>query len=151
MISLTAPKKFVVPERLDLAVKWRFFRYLHVGIDPDSERLYRWHIEKRTGGIEPHSWKQSVEDYVTSCESLLNDMLYNGFDITHPIEYGKNGKLMDGAHRLACSLLFGLRVWYIIKPINGTATWDEKWFVRHKISQEDLEKIKATWIRLKQL
>ena len=149
--SLIAPQKLLVPERLDIAVKWKFFRHLLEGSDPDSERIYRWHIEKRTGGREPRSaWKHSIEDYVTVCKTLLESMLKVGFNPDFPVEYGQNERLRSGAHRLACSLLLGLDVYYVNVPITVNMTWGEDWFVRHGIAAEDLRHIKATWKWLKQ-
>jgi len=143
------PKKLLGHERLDIAVKWMFFRYLYVGIDPDSERLYRWHIEERTGGNEPRNDKKNtIEDYVSGCKLLLHSMIDIGFNPNHPIEYGKNGRLRDGAHRLACALLLDRDVRYQIVPENATATWGEAWFINHGISDEDLRKIKLIWICL---
>lgn len=139
----------LTPERLDIAVKWMYFRHLLEGNDPDSERLYCWHIEERTGGREPRGWKCSIEDYVTVCKTLLKDMLNFGFNPNYPLEYGKNGKLRGGAHRLACSLLLGLDVYYVVVPANGAMTWSENWFVRHGIAPEDLQSIKTTWKQLK--
>jgi hypothetical protein len=134
---------------LDVAVKWRFLGHLLKGDDPDSERVYRWHIEKRTRGREPRSWKRSVEDYVTSCKGLLESMLASGYKLDHPLEYGKNGRLRAGAHRLACSFLLGLDTYYVVVPLNRTATWGENWFVRYGVSFEDLQRIKADWEWLK--
>ncbi len=119
------------------------------GNDSDSERIYRWHIENRTGGREPRGWKSNVEDYVMVCKQLLKSMLKMGFDKQFPLEYGQNGKLRDGAHRLACSLLLGLDAYYITVPINGNMTWGENWFVNHGIAPEDLQRIKADWEQLK--
>jgi len=146
---LIAPQKLLILERLDIAVKWRFFRHLQEGDDPDSERVYRWHIKERTRGREPRSWKRSVEDYVTSCKGLLESMLASGFSPDHPLEYGQNGRLRAGAHRLACSLLLGLDAYYVVVPLNGTATWGENWFVRHNIASADLQRIKLDWKHLK--
>lgn len=140
----------LVQERLDIAVKWSFFRFLQTGIDPDSEQLYRWHIEKRTGGIEKRSWKKTVDDYIWACSNLLWCISRFGFDANYPIRTGKNGWLLDGAHRLACALLLELDVYYVIENRDGTAAWGESWFVRNKINPEDLEKIKRTWDNLKQ-
>src|SRR5690606_24703258 len=67
--SLVKPWKLLTPERLDLAVKYRFFLHLLRGGDQDSERVYRWHIYLRTGGIEGE--KSSVDDYVDACHVLL--------------------------------------------------------------------------------
>ena len=149
MPSLIAPQKLLTFERLDIAVKWRFFRHLQECDDPDSERIYRWHIEKRTGGQEPRSWKRSIDDYVTACKDLLESMLRSGFNQDFPLEYGNNGRLRSGAHRLACALLLGLDVYYVILMINGNTIWNEKWFVRHGMTPEDLERIKTDWAHLK--
>ena len=136
-------------ERLDLAVKWRFFKHLLEGGDADSERTYRWHIEKRTNGREPRSWKKSIDDYVSVCKSMLESMLKDGFNPVYPLEYGHNGRLRDGAHRLACSLLLNLDVYLFTVPRDGTATWGEKWFVRHGMKSDDLQRIKTDWTYLK--
>jgi len=119
------------------------------GNDPDSERIYRWHIEERTGGREPRGWKRTIDDYITLCQALLENMSKVGFNPAFPLEYGQNGRLRAGAHRLACSLLLGLDVYRVVVPINGAMTWGEDWFVRHGITSEDLERIKADWEWLK--
>jgi len=116
----------------------------------DSERIYRWHIEKRTGGCEPRSWKRSIEDYITACKDLLEGMLKVGFNPDFSLEYGKNGRLKSGAHRLACSLLLDLDVYCVTVTSNGNTTWAENWFVHHGMAREDLQRIKADWEWLKQ-
>ena len=148
--SLIAPRELLTPERLDIAVKWRFFRHLHMGNDADSGRIYRWHIEERTGGREARSWKRTIEDYVTACEDLLDSMLEFGFNPEFPLEYRKNGTLRSGAHRLACSLLLNLDVYYIVMDIGGRTSWGENWFVHHGMALEDLKRIKTDWKCLKQ-
>lgn len=149
-VFLGAPQNLLKFERLDIAVKWRYFYYLYYGLDHDAERIYKWHIEKRTNGKEPRSWKQSIEDYVSSCKELLKNMKEEGFNPDWPIEYGKNGRLRDGAHRIACALLLGLNVYFKIVPLDGTARWSEKWFLRYKIDPKELIKIKLIWHWLKQ-
>jgi len=146
----TAPQRLLSEERLDIAIKWRFFHHLLKGIDPGSERIYRWHIKQRTGGREPRGWKRTVEDYVAVCKDLLENMLKMGFNPDFPLEYGQNLRLRGGAHRLACSLLLGLDVYYVIVPIDGNTTWGENWFVQRGMAPEDLQRIKTTWKWLKQ-
>ena len=119
------------------------------GNDEDSERIYRWHIEQRTGGREARSWKRSIEDYITACKALLESMLEIGFNPDYPLVYRENGTLREGAHRLACSLLLNLDVYYIVMDVEGKTIWGEKWFMRHGMSLEDLQRIKAIWEWLK--
>lgn len=139
----------LTPERLDIAVKWRFLRHLIEGGDPDSERVYRWHIEKRTGGVEPRSWKRSVDEYVTAALMLATGMRVDGFDPDYPLEYGANGRLRDGAHRLSCALLLGVPALVRRVDRDGTATWSEDWFRRNGIGPHDLARIKSDWRWLK--
>ena len=146
---LIAPRDLLTPERLDIAVKWRFFKHLVKGNDADSERIYRWHIEERTGGNERRSWKCTIEDYITGCKTLLESMLAIRFNPEFPLVYRKNGTLREGAHRLACALLLELDVYYIIVDVEGKTIWDAYWFMRHGMRSEDLQHVKAIWKQLK--
>lgn len=136
--------------RLDLVVKHRFFRHLMEGGDPDSERLYRWHIDKRTGGIEPGSWKACLDDYVKGCVDLLASMRARGFDPQHPIRFGDNGALMAGAHRIACA--HALRIPVSVKRVDRpgkSARWDRDAFVMQGVAVPDLQRILDDWKTLK--
>ena len=45
------------PDRLDIAVKYRFFRHLMRRDDPDAARLYRWHIWRAMNNSRrPANW-----------------------------------------------------------------------------------------------
>ena len=77
-------RQLVTLRRADLAVKWRFFRHLCAGDDPDSERVYRFHIESRKAanakinlGMDS---KSGTDQYVTDCRNLLVSMANRGFD-----------------------------------------------------------------------
>lgn len=147
-LSQKQPRELLTAERLDIAVKWRFFRHLLEGGDPDSERVYRWHIQRRTGGHERNgsgNWKRTVQDYVDACPDLLGSMLVNGFHTSSPLEYGCNGRLRDGAHRLSCALLLKCDVMIEAVDRDGTATWGEMWFRQNGIAQVDLDRIHADW------
>src|SRR5688572_13223087 len=99
------PRKLLTPLRLDIVVKHRFFKALMGQGDADAERVYRWHIEKRTGGVEPRSTKTSVDDYVLGCRVLLDSLLERGFDEAHAVRFGQRRLLVNGgAHRVAASL-----------------------------------------------
>jgi hypothetical protein len=143
------PRKLITVERLDIVVKWRYFRHLLRRNDPDSERVYRWHIKQRTRGNEPRSWKSNIEDYITVCKDLYKSMFRNGYNPEHPLKYGRNGKLMCGAHRLACSLALDVEPVCVIYATEGNTTWDEDWFIDHGIDKRDLQQIKADWKHLK--
>lgn len=147
--SRVSPRSLLSPDRLDLAVKWRFFRHLIDQDDPDSVRVYREHIMGRTRGKEPGGSKRCVEDYVSGARELLISMQVRGFDARHPIPIGSNGRLRGGAHRLACALALGLdaAIDRIDRP--GTAApWDAAWMLSHGMDRTDVERARADWSRL---
>lgn len=130
--SWVAPKQLFVKDRLDLVVKWRFFRHLVEGGDVDAERVYRWHIQQRTGGIEPGSTKRTVEDYVDACRALLASMSVHGFDPLHPVRVGCDGRLKGGAHRTACARYLGIDIAVQRLPTpSRAAPWGHAWFACH--------------------
>jgi hypothetical protein len=148
-LSWASPKQLLTEERLDIAVKWRHFcTIVQRSGDPDAERVYRWHIQHRTGGVERRSWKTSVDDYVTAARELAVVMRLHGFDPATPIILGSNGRLMEGAHRLACSLALGLDA----VPVNRrtdkpgrAAPWGADWFSRHGMAETDIRRIQSDW------
>lgn len=133
------PNEFFDPTRLDLVIKRRFFRHLIDGNDPQSEDLYRRHIFGRTKGREPRSWKASLDDYVMGCRDLLASMQAKGFDPEHPVVVGMNGRLMEGAHRIACAAALGLEVEVETKDRIGRAVdWDAEWLEKSGIRMDEI-------------
>jgi hypothetical protein len=132
------PHHFVVPARLDIVVKLMFFE------DVDHAWIYRRHIEGRTGGRERRSWKTSVGDYLTAASDLMRSMRSNGFDPSHPVEFGSNLNLRGGAHRIACALWLGIPIHVRIadKPGNA-ALWDEGYMRRAGMTDRDLAPVMA--------
>jgi hypothetical protein len=138
------PRILLTPDRLDFAIKHRFFRHLSEGNDPDSERIYRWHIETRTGGRELRSWKVSLDDYVKGCVDLLASMKAKGFDRSYPVRLGMNRILMEGAHRTSCALYLGLPIGIVYADRDGRASpWGREYLLEHGIAPEDLARIEA--------
>ena len=139
----------VESQRLDLAIKYRYFKHILTATDPDSERVYRWHIEARTGGREPGSWKVSIEDYVEVCHWLALRMPDDGFDVGQPIVIGLNGRLRDGAHRLACALACGVVPYWRRHEKPGIARhWDAMELIRCGIADDDMSRVKEDYKEL---
>jgi hypothetical protein len=149
--SILPTRALVTARRLDLAVKWRFFRHIMGGNDRDSERLYRWHIEQRSGhrmaaGVATDRWKRTGDDYVEAACRLVGSMAF-GFDPAFPIPIDPDGELLDGSHRTACALAFGLgsvptersdrHVW--------APHWGYDWFAQKGMHPDDLARTMADW------
>jgi hypothetical protein len=125
-------------------------RHLLLGGDPDAERVYRWHIEKRSGermaaGLPTDRWKRSIDDYLHSAKRLLASILARGFHSAGSIPIDPEGGLLGGAHRMACALALGIaevpvtrvqrRVW--------APAWGEDWFIENGMAAEDLARVRA--------
>jgi hypothetical protein len=141
---------------MDLAVKWRFFRHLRDGDDADSLRVYRWHIEQRSGsrmaaGLTTDKWKRSLEDYVQAATDLWFSMA-KGFDLAHRVPIDPDGEILDGAHRVACALVQGRDVPCVLRKTWAWApAWDEEWFSRAGgISLADLCRIEVDFEAMKE-
>jgi hypothetical protein len=142
---------------MDLAVKWRFFKSLYGGEDQDAERVYRWHIEERSGarmeaGIATDKWKTEIDDYVSSATGLFKSMSLHGFDSRYPVPIDPDGELLDGSHRVACAL--ALEIPHIpveLRPNHVWApAWGYLWFCEAKTSKhsKDVKRILDDWIAL---
>jgi hypothetical protein len=151
-LSHLPTRALLKPRRLDLAVKTRYFRHLRSGSDPDSERVYRWHISKRAGhrfslGLPIDQWKRSVDDFVRSALSLRASMEMFGFEEQYAIPVDGAGDLLGGAHRLGCALALGLAsVPVEVKPGKAWAPdWSAAWFVDNGVDADDLVRIVSDW------
>lgn len=142
------PWKLLTPERLDFAVKYRFFLHLLRGGDQDSERVYRWHIYMRTGGIEGE--KSSVDDYVDACHVLLSSVQKNGFLSEYPALLDPNGRLYDGAHRVSLALAMRRPLYVAREGEIAKRTWGFDWFSDQGMSRGDLLRVVDDWCRLRE-
>lgn len=147
-------RSLLTPKRLDYVVKWRFFRHLMDGADPDSERVYRWHIAQRTGGTEvdyrtEKVTKRSIDEYVEGCRALLSSMREHGFTKDGAVPIDRNGLPLDGSHRIAAAIAVGIKVRVRRSRRGAKRTWGFDWFVEHGMLASDLKRIVADWCLLR--
>lgn len=144
------PYTLLTPLRMDYVVKVRFFRHLLNGGDPDSERVYRWHIDKRTGGNEPRSPKNTVDDYVAACPLLLASIQKDGFHPDGAIKVAPDNRIVgSGAHRV--SICLSLRKPILIHRVDRVPKleWGRDWFVANGMSPDDLKELDRGWEELR--
>jgi len=156
-LLLLPPMSLLTKRRLDVAVKWRFFRNLLHGGDDDAERVYRWHIQKRSGermraGVPTDKWKRSLDNYVNAACDLYGLMVLRGFLPDGRIPVDPNGELLDGSHRLACAIALAIEKVPVARlPMFAWAPhWDLPWFAMHKMPRGDLERLLADWDVMRQ-
>jgi len=145
-------KALVTPRRFDLLVKMRFFLHLRHGLDADSERVYRWHIQARSGkrlqaGLATDRWKRSLDDYVASAASLCASMACRGFLPEGAVPIDPDGELLDGSHRVACALALGVdAITAARRPDRAWApSWGYEWFVQNGMPHDDLARLCQDW------
>ena len=135
---------------MDLAVKWRFFKHLSRGGDDEAEKLYRWHIEQRSGAridasIPTDKWKLSLDDYVRSARNLYDSMSKNGFLASGAVPVDIDGELLDGSHRVACALALCLSKVSVMRLTRKAwaPSWDLTWFANHGMTRPDMLRLLA--------
>lgn len=149
-MQLCNPRELVSDRRLDLAIKYRLFKELLYQSCPDAKRLYRWHIMKRTGGVERGSWKRSIDDYFIACGELLDEMCQRGFDPASPVLIDDRRRIYDGAHRIACAILLDLDIAVARSPKPALSpAWDSEWMLTHGLFDFELERIEKTLSEMK--
>lgn len=145
------PKSLLTPRRMDLAVKWRFFRHLHGGSDPDAVKVYLWHINERIGprmraGLATDVYKKDLGDYLTAAQELYESMYEGGFLVSGAIPLDRNRDLLGGAHRLACAIALGINVSVVQHDREVWAPpWNRGWFVEKGLSWKSLQRLDDDW------
>jgi len=148
-LELFPPEALLTTKRLDVAVKWRYFRHLLSGSDPDSERVYRGLILARNGqrmldGAPTDGWKLTIDHWVDGCAALLESMRNQGFIAQHPIPLDKNGELLNGTHRLACAMALRIDevwVWRLPDKEVWAPEWGLDWLIANAVPNDDIRRI----------
>ena len=150
-LSTLPTKALVTPRRYDLAIKWRFFRHLIQGGDPQSVYAYRWHIEARKAANAKLNLgmdgKADTDAYVASAGALCRSMAYNGFDPACAVPVDPDGELLNGAHRVACALALGIES----VPVSGEGRrvwapeWGIDWFRANGMDEENLQRLQTDY------
>ena len=119
--------------RMDVYCKYRLFFEKTLDFETNfTKDFYLKHIEKRTNFIEPidnygsdKKRKIGSEQHLKAADALFRSMKKSGFDPKFAIPYNKG--ILNGAHRLACSLAIGIDPVY--KKADGMAKdWCFRWF-----------------------
>ena len=101
--------QLLTPYRFDIVAKYIYAKSRVNGINSEfAENLYKEHIHIWNGFFENEPRKSCFEDFKNAFDKLIDDIGQNGFkpdESLIPISY--NGSPLNGAHRLAASLVFG--------------------------------------------
>lgn len=132
-------------------MKWRFVNHLLGGNDPDSERVYRWHIAQRIAPrtrwrLPMDGWKRTTDDYVNALRALLKSMQASGFDAQFPVPLDMRGELLGGAHRVSVALALDIPV-RVERHLQAAwaPRWDRQWFITNGMNAADLSRLDEDW------
>ena len=142
---------YLHPCRFDLMAKYLYVKAKDKNLKTDFfKELYHKHLLTFNGCREyPDKTKnevgiakENINDFINSFDNLIEDMKKNGYNEKHPIPIGKNGVIVNGAHRLVVSYYYNI----IPKTINmnedGNMAYDNLFFV-NRTGKPVLEEIYA--------
>ena len=138
-------------QRIDIAAKCLYLRHKDECYDYAKE-VYIEHLRAMTKGsfVEPYGHKKKVEDFITAFDELYRDMSINGYaENVSPIPVDRNFRIMDGAHRVAASIVLNLKVPIIQLDIEANYdVYDQEYFEKFGIDEDILDKIIYEYICL---
>jgi hypothetical protein len=125
-------KSLLVYNRWDITIKYVYIKYFHLycihhpefnGCDSKVlpvelkwfKDLYLDHLRVLNGGYETVNTfqrieKKTPEKFLDDFHKLYFSIKKNGFDHKYPIPVGYNNTIINGAHRIAISILFNLNI-----------------------------------------
>ena len=106
------PAQLLTSRRFDVIAKYLYVKnYVNRGLSDHWKDLYLEHIKVFNGYVESDgSGKVGPDGFIDSFNSLIESIRDNGLSGECIIPRGESGDILDGAHRLACALYFGLKV-----------------------------------------
>jgi hypothetical protein len=133
-------------------VKYRLFNNMLHGHDLDAERVYRWHIQQRSGarfsmGLATDEWKHCLDDYVNSAQQTFASMLSSGFMKFFAVPIDPDQELLDGSHRVACALALEIETIPVVVSTKRVwaPPWGKDWFIAKQMPKLDLERTLQDW------
>ncbi len=152
VVEYLSPLSLWKADRLDIAVKLLYVRaYLNPTGDQadDARALYRRHIVQRTNGREPESLgKTCFEDYERSFIALIESIKAEGLQEACAIPVDGEGRILNGAHRLAIALALGLESVPVVRlppPWKGLE-WGMGWFLHYGFKPAEINRLLQCWI-----
>ena len=95
--------------------------------------------------------KPDDDVYLPHAKALLASMKAEGFQPYWPIPVGRDGEILDGAHRTACAIALGIDA--LVQPvakISWAPSWGRTWFRENEMPEADFDRLEADVARLMQ-
>lgn len=141
------PAFLLTSDRIDVIVRYLFFKDLMNGIDSDvHQSLFSRFTMARTGGHELPSYfsgngKSSVQEFIDKGRELCASIKANGFNEKNFIPLGNERKPYDGLHRMAAALAAGEKIYVHEYGDRDALNCDMTWFAENGFSFDDRVRI----------
>lgn len=159
------PHTLIDEKRMDIVVRYIYAKAFleNKGMDR-VKKLYRKLIYAVNRGEEPltnsshayfsdYTQKKGLEEFEKSFQELLISMKEKGFQKEYFIPLGADGKLLNGAHRLAAALALGINVWTVkFELLQGNKFFFEytcEWLRENGFEEEEVDFIYRSMICIK--
>ena len=117
--------KYITHHRFDLMAKYLYLKY---NKSKFYQELYEKHILTFNQAWEEPR-KKCIKDFVSSFKEIKNSIKKYGFNIKKPITIGKNGVIINGAHRLATCFYYNIEPKFKFSDRNGCESYHYDFFL----------------------
>ena len=138
--------------RFDVIAKYLYVKnYVNRGRSDRWRELYLEHVKIFNGYVENDgSGKVGPESFVNSFDALIESIRGNGLSEDCIIPRGGSGDILDGAHRLACALYFGLQVDVVdVEFSSADFSFNQDYFEERGMSESYLDEMALEYAKLK--
>jgi len=154
--ALTTPRQLLLDQfvedggaytfnRYDIAVRYLAAEELVSKTQGPGIALYKKMQQERLG-MSDHD----ADMYVKKFKLLIRSIQANGYNYASPIIVNKHLRVIDGAHRLACILLFAnVSKFEILIREDGDPRYGIDWFENRNFSPKELNLVNKTWDLIK--
>lgn len=123
------------PCRFDLMAKYLYIKHKQKQTNFFVE-MYHKHLLTFNGCLEfadptvmKSSEKTNIQDFINHFDNLIKSITHDGFDNEYPIPVGRNGVIINGAHRLVVSYFYKIAPVFKLYDIHGCVDYNYNFFV----------------------
>ncbi|HET7321925.1 MAG TPA: hypothetical protein VFI96_05485, partial [Longimicrobiaceae bacterium] len=145
-----AAMELFTARRFDLAAKHLYARHRLLGVEDGwARRVYEAHLEAFNGFVEADgSGKTGPAAFGAAFDAILDSVVEKGFDASESlVPLGRNGIIIDGAHRLAACLLHRQAV-QIVELDHAGSAFDHRFFRERGLAEPFSDAIALEYCRL---
>lgn len=142
--------KLLSPHRFDVMAKYVYAKHYKNRYDMGwVTEVYREHLRVWGGGVEGDlSGKDDFEKYLSSFNNLLKSVEKNGFSEKKGLlPIGKNGIIVDGAHRAAACLAYNVNP-YVVHFDHSEASYSSAFFKGRGLKEIYLDAMAVEYVKL---